>query len=143
MPSRRIPTSDIIESTLWWNGPRFLQEPFPYPQPNRVVTKPRLTPQQEETYQAELCPLQQQVFLTATIDTPFPSVIEIAARYSNWNRLRRHVCWWIRLWRHYVHPCRQQPSHLQISPNNLRHAENLLVYAVQQASFKDDFTSLK
>ncbi|CAG7720340.1 unnamed protein product, partial [Allacma fusca] len=105
---------------------RFLQEPIQYPQPNRVSTKPRLTPQQEEKCQAKLRPLQQQVFLTATIDTNFPSVIEIAARYSNWNRLRRHVCWWIRLWRHYVQPCQQQPAQLQISPNELRHAENLL-----------------
>ena len=125
--SRGLFPAELLDHTLWWNGPRWLkQPPEHWPQLNK---EDRTT---EVTDDDEVC--------LSLIAKQVEPVIDLN-RYSSFNKLKRITAWILR----FVNNCRKtrqrQLSHLDAA--ELQEAERYWLYVSQCDHFLKEVQALK
>ncbi|CAG7785132.1 unnamed protein product [Allacma fusca] len=156
LPSRGISTTDFLKSKLWFHGPECLQSLVEKPMGIKATREPAqncdkeeksfptLKPHHLKQFLAEKRPDQQTVLLVNQVSSTLPHLHEIQ-QYSNWNRLIRHVSWWILLWRYHLN--HQSKQHTEVLPclntATLQHTEERIVLFLQQSAFPEEVKALQ
>lgn len=123
--SRGLFPSDLVNHSLWWNGPSFLKD-----SPDKWPLLP-IAPVQDST-QVEV---KKQIVLLVTVENSIMNLIE---RFSSLNKILRILSYCLR-------PCRLRTSSIQttmINANEITTALQALIYYVQQNNFKDELSRI-
>lgn len=126
--SRGAFPSQIVNSSLWWNGPDFLHDPD-------------YTYLEDESYQVNST--EEIDCLVVTAHTEFRDQMFHVSKCSDYSHLVRLAAWVQR----FIHNCRAKQKKLDKLTGSLtytehRNAERILVAQVQKESFPNEFKSL-
>ena len=138
MASRGLTASRLVNETLWWNGPEFLQTSddnwpiCPMKPVSDILCERRKTDRQRD--------------LTSTFLTINNSIVNLEDRlkpdrYSDWRRLIRVQSWVLR----FISNCRlekQERSHGELQCEEIKDSEILLIKACQQEAFTEEYRAL-
>ncbi|CAG7731189.1 unnamed protein product, partial [Allacma fusca] len=156
LPSRGVSANELSSSSIWFNEPTYLLRPEINPMPTSITTnsfpdavEPHFEVPSGDVYTpATACPphhiateptSRTTVMLTDLIK--FPSIQQRIEQYSDWKKLLRHTSWWIRLWRFYTK--QETFSNLHLTPIELNHASNRLVWALQETFFGKEKSAIR
>ncbi|CAG7730751.1 unnamed protein product, partial [Allacma fusca] len=85
---------------------------------------------------------EKSVVLLSSSTSLFQSLENISARYSSWNRLRRHTVWWTRLWNHLKRQPQLPNASSILFPSELRQAEESWIYYIQRKVYANEIEVL-
>jgi hypothetical protein len=139
LPSRGVKAAELVESSLWWNGPDFLQsEPSAWPE-NRVERGASVT---GEVRQGECGFLTMDEKSNLTQSMNFVDSRLDPSRFSSWQHLTRIHGWVQR----FIQNCQTSPAHRtrgELSTEELRDVELLLIGYSQRQAFAEDYRALQ
>lgn len=126
--SRGLYPSELINHSLWWNGPQFLYHP-----PEEWPNLPEFSVSEQPTLHEDES--RKSAVLTVTVTS---SVLEILDRYSSLDKITRIIAYCFRFKRSNTlnHPTTTLNAH------ELHRALCALIYCVQQTVYRDEFTLL-
>ena len=149
LPSRGVPVDELVSSSLWWNGPAFLQRP--------EEEWPKLSFQKEinTTAAAEIVKQPQNVTRVlvgaVSVQTPNLNGVIDCKRYSSKLRLLRVTAYVIRFiskLRNKTKRTNEQVSghsspDRHLSATEILRAEDMWIRSVQESSFPEELNHLR
>ncbi len=127
--SRGLYPSELLNHSLWWNGPTWLKE-----SPSHWPEKPPLSPNQQEIDEREMS-------LHVLAQTLLP-IIPIN-QFSNFVTLKRITAWILRFIRNCLHKNSSERNKAHLTTSELQAAENYWIKVIQSTHFESDLTSLQ
>ena len=129
--SRGLYPSELLNHTLWWNGPDWLKDP-----PSNWPAKLPLPPNQHEIDEKE-------VSLHVHVLTETPTPIIPIDRFSSFDHLKRITAWTVRFTRNCQTKSSAERNKAHLTVPELQAAENYWIKIMQSTHFKSDLISLK
>ena len=132
--TRGISAEQLKESSLWWNGPHWLQQPnsrWPDCEVQRSLPKECLIEERKESIGSHCFTCQP------TIQAIQSDILELASRYETWQRLIRITAWilkWSRL--------RGQPKKGKLSAEEIKESEYTWLRNRQRVVFLPEIDNL-
>jgi len=128
MISRGISARFLINSELWWNGPKWLSD-------NDNASIPGVYSPIEEHNLPEQRPLQLSLVIVANID-------KIFQHYSQWNKLRKGVAW-LRRFVEFLRSKSLVSKTKYLTLAELKKAEHWILVRVQAEAFPEEISAYK
>lgn len=128
--SRGISPRDIINSTLWWNGPSYLS------------LKPDLWPDQSHISRCTRSQSDIPEYKRPVVSLPCTISIDIFERFSNFPTLQRVIAYCLRFIKNLKLP-RETRTVGNITVREIADSTRVLVKIVQEQCYHDDLKALK
>ncbi|XP_072048282.1 uncharacterized protein [Amphiura filiformis] len=138
--SRGLTIEKLLKSERWFNGPQFLWKPK-----SEWPTSPDKT--EEISNQDPEVRIKVGVGLVECSDGVQDPITKVVNHCSDWMKVKRIVAWLLRLKRMLQQKaqkkCETRSESMELSVEELQHAEEIIVKKVQQQAFPAEITALQ